>query len=116
MPFQNTYDLIRHGTSIDPEAPALSFILSGEDYKNALRVTYRELFENITRAANLFHDLGVGPRDVISYLLPNLPQTHYVLWGAEAAGIANPINPLLEPATIRDICLAAGTRILVALG
>jgi fatty-acyl-CoA synthase len=53
---------------------------------------------------------------VISYLLPNLPHTHYVLWGGEAAGIVNPINPLLEPNTIIDICRASGTRVLVALG
>ena len=52
---------------------------------------------------------------MISYLLPNLPQTHYVLWGGEAAGIVNPINPLLEPATIAEICQAAGTKVLVAL-
>jgi fatty-acyl-CoA synthase len=64
----------------------------------------------------MFHDLGIGPTDVVTYLLPNIPQTHSVLWGAEAAGIVNPINPLLEPATIRDICRAAGTRVLVALG
>ena len=47
--------------------------------------------------------------------MPNIPQTHYVLWGAEAAGIVNPINPLLEPATIADICRAAKTKVLVAL-
>jgi len=38
-----------------------------------------------------------------------------VLWGGEAAGIVNPINSLLAPSTIRDICQAAGTKILVAL-
>lgn len=44
---------------------------------------------------------------MVTYLLPNIPQAHYVLWGCEAAGIANPINPMLEPDTIRDICIAA---------
>jgi fatty-acyl-CoA synthase len=52
----------------------------------------------------------------VTFLLPNIPQTHYVLWGAEAAGIVNPINPLLEAETIREICAAAGTRMLVTLG
>jgi fatty-acyl-CoA synthase len=116
VPAHNTYDLIRHGAAIRPEAPAISFLLSGETYRQPLQVSYRELAANITRTANLFHDLGVGPTDVVSYLLPNLPQTHYTLWGGEAAGVVNPINPLLEPATIRDICRAAGTKVLVALG
>ncbi|MBU0733784.1 MAG: acyl-CoA synthetase [Proteobacteria bacterium] len=114
--FFNTYDMLRHGAAIDPEAPAISFFLSGADYTRPMRLTYREFLANVTRTANLFHDLGVGPGDVVSYLLPNLPQTHYVLWGGEAAGIVNPINPMLEPSTIREICLAAGTKILVALG
>lgn len=116
LTFLNTYAMITQGAAINPGAPAISFFLSGADYANPTQVTYQEFLAQVTRTANLFYDLGVGPRDVISYLLPNLPQTHYVLWGGEAAGIVNPINPLLEPATIREICQAVGTTILVALG
>jgi fatty-acyl-CoA synthase len=112
----NTYDLLRNGAAINPDAPAISFFLSGEGYAAPQRISYRDFISKITQTANLFHDLGVGPTDVISYLLPNLPETHYVLWGGEAAGIVNPINSLLAPATIRDICQAAGTKVLVALG
>ena len=36
--------------------------------------------------------------------------------GAEAVGIANPVNPLLEPVQIAWILRAAGTRVLVTLG
>jgi fatty-acyl-CoA synthase len=111
----NTYDLLKKGASINPDAPAISFFLSGDTFDQPMQVTYRDLLAGITRTANLFHDLGVGPRDVVSYLLPNLPHTHYVLWGGEAAGVVNPINPLLEPATIAEICQAAGTKVLVAL-
>ena len=111
----NTYDLLKKGAAINPDATAISFFLSGVSYDQSIQVTYRDLMANITKTANLFHDLGIGPQDVVSYLLPNLPQTHYVLWGGEAAGIVNPINPLLEPATIVEICQAAGTKVLVAL-
>jgi len=116
LEFFNTYDLIKHGASINPNATAISFFLTGEHYKTPTQVTYGEFLSRITQTANLFHDLGVGPGDVISYLLPNLPQTHYILWGGEAAGIVNPINPLLEASTIKEICEAAGTKVLVALG
>lgn len=112
----NTYDLIKKGASINPEATALSFFLTGDSYHQPTQITYREFMAYINRMANLFYDLGIGPNDVISYLLPNLPQTHYVLWGGEAAGIVNPINPLLEPATIAEICRSAGTSVLVSLG
>ena len=112
LEFNNTLDLIRYGAAIDPEAPAMSFLPSGDRFTEPEVFSYGRLVERVTQAANLFHDLGLGPTDVVSYLLPNLPQTHYVLWGAEAAGIVNPINPMLEAATIRDICLAADTKVL----
>jgi len=111
----NTYDLLKQGSQVNPDNYAISFMLNGDLYESPMQVTYRDFFSQINRTANLFHDLGVGPKDVITYLLPNAPHTHYVLWGGEAAGIVNPINPLLEASTIRDICLAAGTKILVAL-
>jgi len=113
---QNTYDLIKLGAAINPDAIAMSFMLNGEQYAAPMQINYRELITKVTQTANLLHDLGVGPNDVVSYLLPNLPHTHYILWGGEAAGIVNPINPMLEAATIRDICLAAGTKVFVALG
>jgi fatty-acyl-CoA synthase len=112
----STYELIRTGAQRNPDAVALHFLLSGEAWEAPIQVRYGEFLARVTQSANLFHDLGVGPRDVVTYLLPNLPQTHFVLWGAEAAGVANPINPLLEPAQIRDIMISAKTRVLVALG
>jgi fatty-acyl-CoA synthase len=116
LQFSNTYDLIKHGAAINPSAIAISFMTSGKDYANPIQVTYSEFLAQITRTANLFHDLGIRHNDVISYLLPNLPHCHYVLWGGEAAGIVNPINPLRKPSTISDICKSANTKILVALG
>ena len=116
MPSWNTYDLLEKGSAIDPDATALSFMLSGDFYHQPMDVSYKDCLAGINRAANMFNDMGIGPTDVVSYLLPNIPHTHYTLWGGEAAGIVNPINPMLEAGTIRDICQAAGTKVLVALG
>lgn len=113
---QSTYDMIKKGAMINPDAPAISLIMSGDQFDAPLQINYREFLKKVTQTANFFHDLGIGPKDVVSYILPNLPHTHYVLWGAEAAGIANPINPMLETKTIADICNAANTKVLVALG
>jgi fatty-acyl-CoA synthase len=79
-------------------------------------LSHRQVLGRITQTANLLHDLGVGPGDTVSFLLPLLPQSLFVLFGAEAAGIANPVNPLLEPYQIAEILKAAGTKVLVALG
>ena len=112
----STYELIKTGAQRNLDATALYFLLSGEAWETPIEVCHRDFVARVTQSANLFHDLGVGPSDVVTYVLPNLPQTHFALWGAEAAGVANPINPLLEPVQIRDIMVSAKTKILVALG
>lgn len=112
----NTYELLRQGTSIRPASPAISLLLSGDACDKPVQVTHAGFWARVNQTANLFHDLGVGPRDVVTYLLPNLLHTHYVVWGGEAAGIVNPVNPMLDVPTIEHICRAAGTTVLVALG
>ncbi len=115
LPFFNTYDLIKHGAAVDPDAIAISFIPTGAQYDSPVEMTYSEFLARVTQTANLFHDMGIGSKDVVSYLLPNLPHTHYILWGGQAAGIVNPINSLLEPSTISEICRSANTKVLVAM-
>ncbi|MCP1626406.1 acyl-CoA synthetase [Pseudomonas nitroreducens] len=101
---------VQHG-----QATALSFFLEAKDFRRTHDWTYAELFADITRAANAFHRLGIGPKDVVAFLLPNLPETHFVIWGGEAAGIVLAINPLLEAAQIGDLLRAANARLVVTL-
>jgi fatty-acyl-CoA synthase len=116
VPAQNTYKLLEIGAAQKPEATAITFIENAEDFENPILITYRQLIGKIRQTANMFYDLGLREGDVVTDVLPNLPETHYVLWGSEAAGISNPINPFLEADVIKDICIAAGTKILVAQG
>jgi fatty-acyl-CoA synthase len=111
-----TYDLICQGAAVNPDATAISYVRSGATYREPQIITYRELLWKIHQFANLLHDLGVRSTDVIAFLLPNLPEAHYVLWGSQAAGIVYPINYLLEPQQIIDLLRVAQTRVLVALG
>jgi fatty-acyl-CoA synthase len=111
----STYDMICNGAAIDPCAPALSFFLRAAEHHKAEQWTYRELVRDITRTANLFSRLGGRDGSVIAYILPNLPETHFVIWGGEAAGIVCAINPLLEAAAIADVLNASGAEIVVTL-
>ena len=116
IPAPSTYELIAAAAADGPQATAITFLATGDPEEEPVHVSYRQLIRRIIRAANLFHALGVGPRDAVSLLLPHLPQTHYAMWGAGAVGIVNPINFLLQPDQIADLMNAAGTRVLVALG
>ncbi|GHO58647.1 acyl-CoA synthetase [Ktedonobacter robiniae] len=113
---KSTYAMIRRSALTFPDHSALVFFPDGEHYQASLQVTYRQLLGRIHQVANMLADLGVGLTDVVSLLLPNLPQTHFALWGAEAAGIVNPVNPLLEASQIATILRAARTKVLIALG
>ncbi|WKE67347.1 acyl-CoA synthetase [Gallaecimonas kandeliae] len=112
---RSTYDAILEGAALAPEAPALSFFLQADSHTRPLTWSYGELVEKIHQTANFFGHLGADTDTVIAYLLPNLPETHWVIWGGQAAGIICAINPLLEPVAIAELLRASGASILVTL-
>ncbi|MBE7418562.1 MAG: acyl-CoA synthetase [Ideonella sp.] len=112
----STYEALQLGAAIDPAAPALHFLPSASADEPPLTWSHTNFGERVTQAANLFHALAVGAGDVVSLLLPLVPQAFVALFGAQAVGIANPVNPLLAPAQLADILRAARTRVLVTLG
>lgn len=111
----STYDMIRRMALQVPGEPALSFFLRAEDHQRPETWSYRQLLQQINQTANLFHALGADQDTVIAYVLPNLPETHFVIWGGQATGIVFAVNPLLEPAAIAELLNAAGASILVTL-
>jgi fatty-acyl-CoA synthase len=113
---RSTYEALQVGAALDPNAPALHFLRNAEAAEEPVTLNHAQFLGRVTQTANLLADLGVGPNDVVSFLLPLVPQAFFTLFGAEAAGIANPVNPLLEPHQIAEILRAANTKVLVALG
>ncbi|WP_088286610.1 acyl-CoA synthetase [Ideonella sp. A 288] len=112
----STYEALRLGAAIDPQAPAIQFLRAADPDEVPTTLSHAQFFARVTQAANAFHALGVGPGQVVSFLLPLLPQAFVALYGAQAAGIANPVNPLLSAAQLAEILRAAGTRVLVTVG
>ncbi|WP_458129884.1 acyl-CoA synthetase [Pseudomonas sp. Z2-11] len=111
----NTYEALQRCAQRNPQASALSFFVDAADFTHTHEWNYAQLFAEITRAANAFHDLGIVPGEVIAFVLPNLPETHFTIWGGEAAGIVMAINPLLEASQIADLLRAANARVVVTL-
>lgn len=79
-------------------------------------ISFLELSQNVTQVANALRSLGVEREDVTSIVMPNFPETYFSLWGASTAGIANPINPLLDASIIKEIIISANSKVLIALG
>jgi fatty-acyl-CoA synthase len=78
----STYELIRRGASRAPDAPALTFFMNAERPRESETWTYREFVARINQTANALLRLDVGKDDVVAYVLPNLPETHFTIWGA----------------------------------
>ena len=112
---RSVYDVFDGGSRRAPDRVALTMLMTGADDEQPRRVTYAQLAGLVRRAANAFHTLA-GPRPGVAYLLPNLVETHAVLWGAQTSGYAVPLNFLLQPAHLADLVRAADARVLVALG
>lgn len=112
---RTTYEVFVAGAERWPDRKALTFFPSADAYQRASTWTYAELLAEITRAANALHALGVDADHPVAYVLPNLPETHFTIWGGEAAGVVLAVNPLLEPDLIVEILRVAKVRVLVTL-
>jgi fatty-acyl-CoA synthase len=112
---RSVYDVFVESAGRHPDHTALTMVMTGEEDEKPRLVSYRQLLEGITRAANLFTSIG-GAAPGVAYVLPSLVETHFALWGAETAGYAVPINFLLQAQNIAELIRASGATILVALG
>ncbi len=112
---RSVYDIFAKSAARHPDRTALTMLMTGAEDEAPRIVTYKQMLDGVTRAANFFASLG-GPGVGVAYILPSLVETHFTLWGAEAQGYAVPINFLLQAQNIADLVRASGAKILVALG
>lgn len=115
LPENSILDVFGASAARQPDATAITMLMTGAPDEEPRRVSYGQLFGLIQGAANMFSELG-GPAPGVAYMLPSLIESHVTLWGAETAGYAVPINFLLQPDSIAELLKASGAKILVALG
>lgn len=112
----STYEALQLGAARDPQAPAILFLPNASAADEPVRLTHAQFIARVTQTANALHALGVTPGDVVGLLLPLIPQAFYALFGAQAAGIANPVNSYLEAPQIAHILQTSKAKVLIALG
>jgi fatty-acyl-CoA synthase len=116
MPWASTYDLIRASAEVHGDQPALTFLHTGQPGGASTTWTYRSLLQGIHQTANLLHQVGVGPQDAVGILLPGGLAYHLALWGGEAAGIVQPLNPLLSDEKLLSLLRTSQAKVLIAHG
>ena len=95
-----------------PARAALRFIERGEADAPVRDLSFAALDRHRIRAANVLHAAGVRPDTTAALLLPILPETFELMFGAHTAGIACPINFLLEPGHVVTLLRQARARVV----
>ena len=113
---RSTYEIFRNSGAAFGDKPALTFLRSGDPAEAPIRWSYAQLLAGIHQTANLLHRLGVGPDDAVAVLLPGCLDYHLALWGGEAAGIVQPLNPLLTDDKLVALMTAGRAKVLIAYG
>ncbi|MFK7837863.1 MAG: acyl-CoA synthetase [Sulfitobacter sp.] len=109
------FGMLSETASKHPNNNAVSFqLLSGPTDKKET-FTWSQMQGKVAQAANMFRAHGIGPTDVVAYVLPNCNETVLSMLGGAVAGITNPINPLLEPEQIGSILRETGATVVVTL-
>lgn len=116
LPALTTYGLLHAACTRHAERTALRLLLAAGADAPTRDLRYDELLEGVHRTANALHACGLAPGAAVTLLLPNLIESHFALWGAQAAGIACPVNPMLDAAYIARLCEETKSQVLVALG
>ncbi|MGB3407312.1 MAG: acyl-CoA synthetase [Jannaschia sp.] len=115
QPATTLYELLSNTAAVHGDRPAITFQLFSGPSDPAETLTWSQFKGRITQAANLFRKLGVGETDTVAYVLPNCNETAAVLLGGCVAGIANPINPLLDAEQIAAILRETKAKVVVTL-
>ena len=112
---KSVYGALAATAAAHGDGNAISYQLLSGPKEPAETLTWRELRDQTTQAANMFRELGIGEDNVVAYVLPNATETAVALLGGMTAGIVSPINPLLETDQIAALLRETGATVVVTL-
>jgi fatty-acyl-CoA synthase len=116
LTLRSTYQIFQSSAQAFGDKTALTFLRTANPDDEPVRWSYNELLAGINQTANLLHRIGVQPGDAIGVLLPGCMDYHLALWGGEATGIVQPLNPLLSEEKLVSLLNAGKARVLFAWG
>jgi fatty-acyl-CoA synthase len=113
---KSVYDLFTATATLFPDRPGLTVLPSGNLDDAAHSRSNLELLQEITRVANMMHDMITRNDGAVAIISPTYDQIPATIWGTQTAGIVSSINYLLSPDVIVDLLRAENAEILVVPG
>jgi fatty-acyl-CoA synthase len=95
---------------------AIFYVPDGDVDRPAERISFARLRDNIARTASLLRAHGIGRNDVIAILMPTVPALYWSVLGAMSAGIAFPLNWMLDAGHALHLVKEANAKAVIALG
>jgi fatty-acyl-CoA synthase len=116
VPAKSVYDLFVATTTLFPDRPGLTVLPSGNLDEVAHTRSNKELLQEVTRVANMMHDMITREDGAVAIISPTYDQIPATIWGTQTAGVVSCINYLLSPEVIVDLLRAEDAEILVVPG
>lgn len=115
-PHASPHALLRAAAERSPQADAIRFLTDLDDPARDIVLSHGDLLARVEAAGSLFRQMGVGPDRAVAILGPHTPSAQIALWGAQLAGRACPINPMLRPDHVAALLDAAGVAVVLVMG
>ena len=108
IPYRTLYESIRHSCEIYADRKAI--------YYYGTSVTYANFIKIVDRLAESYQALGVKEGDMVSFLVPTMPESIYSLYAINKLGaIPNFIDPRMDIDRILDAAEGVHSRLLVTI-
>lgn len=116
FPIRSPWGLIQDSARRFPDNIAIRFVKDAGKPAADTVLSYRDFASNCMSAARVFRNLGVVPGKAVVLLTQHTPSAQTALWGAQIAGHACPINPMLKPDHIAALLVASNAAVVVMTG
>ena len=116
---ESTYAMVQRARRLHGDRIALRLLPAATAFDDAVTWSYGALADRVDQIAHALLALGIrrGPlTGTVSILAPNSGDMIASMLAAEAAGVANPINPALAEDHAALLLRTAETRVLIASG
>ena len=108
-----TYQILRRAAEEWPDRVAVSVMPDAARWAEAVSATYGELLAMTDQVARTLVRRGVGPTTPVGIVAPNCLQLVPAMLGAQAAGVAVPLNGGLTSEHLATLIKRSGVRHLI---
>jgi fatty-acyl-CoA synthase len=113
---ENLEDAMRRAANISPDKPAITFLSEASPGSPRSTLSYRELIDQISRAASHLKSLGVNPEEPVIFLAPATLDCLIYFWAGQWVGGIAPLNPLLANDVLAKLSTNLGARYIISCG